>query len=110
MKLKGTGNVATRSVAARATRRGGRKRALAAKAIFEIEKGVKSGATETAEAKGSGAKVTVRSATGATHSFAESETIAFSEYINETLGGMASTTSCSSMSRACSSSTRCAMA
>ena len=31
--------------------------------------------------------MTVRSATGATHSFAESETVAFSEYINETLGG-----------------------
>ena len=29
----------------------------------------------------------VRSNTGATHSFAESETIAFSEFINETLGG-----------------------
>jgi len=31
--------------------------------------------------------VTVKSDTGATHSFAESETIAFSEFINETLAG-----------------------
>ena len=29
----------------------------------------------------------MRSQTGATHSFAESETLAFSEFINETLGG-----------------------
>ena len=76
--------------------RGATSNASAAKAVFEAEKGtgvcpsqgLSSGrpslANSTAKTR-AGVQTTVRSNTGATHSFAESETIAFSEFINETL-------------------------
>jgi len=81
--------------------RGATSNASAAKAVFEAEKGPTNalglpsqglgGPAKLSKAASSqqrtGVQTTVRSNTGATHSFAESETIAFSEFINETLGG-----------------------
>ena len=72
--------------------------ASAARAVFDVEKsgGVRTSLpppppsrgraqASSAAATRTGKSTTVRSATGGTHSFAESETIAFSEFINETL-------------------------
>ena len=84
----------TRTAVARGTSdfRAATSNASAAKAVFEAEKGKGSkggpgGLTKVPSSKQrTGVQTTVRSNTGATHSFAESETIAFSEFINETLG------------------------
>ena len=76
--------------------KGATSNASAAKAVFEAEKSGSaasrrgSARPEMSRSGGSsrqrtGVQTTVRSNTGATHSFAESETIAFSEFINETL-------------------------
>jgi len=76
---------------------GAASNASAAKAVFEAEKGggrergASGGKPQLKKAESTaqrtGVQTTVRSNTGATHSFAESETIAFSEFINETLEG-----------------------